>query len=304
MLWTRRGRPASADAHHRRARRCSTAGCTCRCPRSRKAPGAQSEVRMLHVPRRRRRATTPRPASRSGSAYTIADDAEAMKKNSAGTQFWGPAGAAVWSAPTIDTKRGLLYVATGNAYNDPAAETSDAVIAFDLKTGKLRWVATGDAERRLRHRLRRRTPRSRDNCPEDDRPGLRLRQLADPADAAERPKRSSTIGQKSGVAWGLDPDQRGRDRLAAQRRQGQRARRHGVGLGRRRPSRLLPDCRAELARRSRRALRAATARPASKCGSWPPTSECQPGAAELRRGAVGRHHRHPRRRCSPAPPTA
>ena len=53
----------------------------------------------------------------------------------------GPAGAAVWSAPTIDPKRGLVYVGTGNAYTAPAAPGSDAVIAFDLKTGAKRWVS-------------------------------------------------------------------------------------------------------------------------------------------------------------------
>jgi hypothetical protein len=39
----------------------------------------------------------------------------------------------VWSAPTVDTKRGLLYVATGDNYSVPATTTSDAVMALDLK---------------------------------------------------------------------------------------------------------------------------------------------------------------------------
>jgi polyvinyl alcohol dehydrogenase (cytochrome) len=37
-------------------------------------------------------------------------------RNSAGTQMYGPAGAAVWSAPTIDARRERLYFATGNSY--------------------------------------------------------------------------------------------------------------------------------------------------------------------------------------------
>jgi polyvinyl alcohol dehydrogenase (cytochrome) len=37
-------------------------------------------------------------------------------RNSAGTQMYGPAGAAVWSAPTIDARREGLYFATGNSY--------------------------------------------------------------------------------------------------------------------------------------------------------------------------------------------
>ncbi|HZZ69089.1 MAG TPA: PQQ-binding-like beta-propeller repeat protein, partial [Phenylobacterium sp.] len=69
------------------------------------------------------------------------------RKNAAGTQMYGPAGGAIWSAPTIDPKRGQLYVATGDSYTEVAHPTSDAVIAMDLKTGKIRWanqVQAGD----------------------------------------------------------------------------------------------------------------------------------------------------------------
>ncbi len=60
--------------------------------------------------------------------------------NSAGTQLLGPAGAAIGSQPTIDAKRGQLYVATGDSYTDIDAPTSDAVAALDLKSGKIRWA--------------------------------------------------------------------------------------------------------------------------------------------------------------------
>jgi len=62
-------------------------------------------------------------------------------KNSAGTQMYGPAGAAIWGAPTIDARRGLLYVATGDSYTDVAEDGSDSVMAMDLKTGQVRWRA-------------------------------------------------------------------------------------------------------------------------------------------------------------------
>ena len=58
-----------------------------------------------------------------------------MKQTSNGVQLWGPAGAGVWSSPTVDLKRRAVYVATGNGYTQPAADASDAVIAFDLDTG-------------------------------------------------------------------------------------------------------------------------------------------------------------------------
>lgn len=63
-----------------------------------------------------------------------------FKETSAGTQLWGPAGGALWSVPTIDAKRGLLYVATGDSYTDAPHEGSDAVMAIALKTGKVAWT--------------------------------------------------------------------------------------------------------------------------------------------------------------------
>src|SRR4051794_15580393 len=54
--------------------------------------------------------------------------------------MYGPAGGAIWSAPTVDAKRGQLYVATGDSYTEIEHPTSDAVVAMDLKTGKIRWA--------------------------------------------------------------------------------------------------------------------------------------------------------------------
>jgi polyvinyl alcohol dehydrogenase (cytochrome) len=72
--------------------------------------------------------------------YTIPDEPRPTKKNSLGTQLWAPAGASLWSAPTIDPKRHAIYVTTGNAFTEPAAKTSDAIMAFDLASGKVRWT--------------------------------------------------------------------------------------------------------------------------------------------------------------------
>jgi polyvinyl alcohol dehydrogenase (cytochrome) len=60
-----------------------------------------------------------------------------MKSN--GRPFYGPSGAPVWCSPTIDAKRGRLYIGTGQNYSYPATNTSDAILALDLKTGKLIW---------------------------------------------------------------------------------------------------------------------------------------------------------------------
>jgi polyvinyl alcohol dehydrogenase (cytochrome) len=72
-------------------------------------------------------------------SYTIPEEPKPTKKNSLGTQLWAPAGASLWSAPTIDPKDHAVYVTTGNAFTEPAAKTSDAIMAFDLATGKVLW---------------------------------------------------------------------------------------------------------------------------------------------------------------------
>jgi polyvinyl alcohol dehydrogenase (cytochrome) len=79
--------------------------------------------------------------------YTINDAPHPTGKTAAGTVRQGPSGAGIWSAPTIDPKRGMLYVTTGDNYSGPATTTSDAVLGLDLATGRLLWsrqVTPGD----------------------------------------------------------------------------------------------------------------------------------------------------------------
>jgi len=71
--------------------------------------------------------------------YAIFDSPALTRKNSLGTQLWAPAGAAVWNSPTIDPKRHALYVGTGDSYAEPAARTSDSIMALDLKSGRILW---------------------------------------------------------------------------------------------------------------------------------------------------------------------
>jgi outer membrane protein assembly factor BamB len=51
----------------------------------------------------------------------------------------GARGASIWSSPSADLAAGIAYGATGNNYGNPATDTSDAFIAFDLKTGAIKW---------------------------------------------------------------------------------------------------------------------------------------------------------------------
>lgn len=137
--------------------------------------------------------------------YTIPEAPTVVGKNAAGIDLWKPAGAAVWSAPTIDVERGRLYVATGNAYTEPAAPTSDAVLALDLASGRILWVQQATPNDAFLVRCK----PGIGNCPQE---------LGPDHDFGSSPilrvlpggRRLLTLGQKSGVVYGLAPDEGGR----------------------------------------------------------------------------------------------
>lgn len=66
---------------------------------------------------------------------------DAVRETTAGK--FGPSGAAIWSAPTIDLELNQLYVTTGDAYSAPADTATDAVIAMDLLNGNILWTKQG-----------------------------------------------------------------------------------------------------------------------------------------------------------------
>src|SRR4029077_6057445 len=72
--------------------------------------------------------------------YTVLETPKPTRKGKEGTQLYGPAGAGIWSTPTIDPKRKLVYVTTGDSYTDQDIQTSDAIIALDLNSGDLKWI--------------------------------------------------------------------------------------------------------------------------------------------------------------------
>jgi polyvinyl alcohol dehydrogenase (cytochrome) len=73
-------------------------------------------------------------------SYTVLEEPQPTRKTSAGVQEFAPAGAAVVDAPTIDPKRNVLYVGTLGSTTSVEQSLTDAVVAFDLTDGKLRWV--------------------------------------------------------------------------------------------------------------------------------------------------------------------
>jgi polyvinyl alcohol dehydrogenase (cytochrome) len=139
-------------------------------------------------------------------SYTIESTPRPTHKSSQGVQYWGPSGAAVWSSPTADLKRHTIYVATGNNYSAPSTDSSDAVIAFDIKTGKKRWSRQFTARDVWNSGC---VAEKKDNCPE---------QHGDDFDFGASPILASLPGgpdilllpQKSGIVYALDPARRGK----------------------------------------------------------------------------------------------
>lgn len=138
-------------------------------------------------------------------AFTV-DEPKPRGKSSTGAQLYGPAGGGIWSSPTIDAKRGVVYVATGNGYADPAQSTTDAVVAFDLQTGKLKWASQVAKDNWAMGCGN--GPVKNANCPETVGPDFDF--SASPILATLASGRQLiVIPQKSGIGYALDPDKEG-----------------------------------------------------------------------------------------------
>jgi polyvinyl alcohol dehydrogenase (cytochrome) len=139
--------------------------------------------------------------------YVIAQRPAPVRTNAQGVQQFGPAGGAVWNTPTVDPKRHAVYVGTGDATTYPAADTSDAVMAFDLTSGSVLW--SYQAHKNDSFLVGCNTPgvtRS-DNCPKTvgpdwDIPGSVILHTVDQ-------RRELIAGTKPGDILALDPDRGG-----------------------------------------------------------------------------------------------
>ncbi len=127
---------------------------------------------------------------------------QAMGKNAAGLTLWGPSGVGIWTAPTIDVKRSLVYATTGNTYSGTMQPTADAIVAFDLKTGTIKWIKQVTTQDVFGCRA------GTANCGERAGPDADLGTpamlvtLADGRDII-------VVGQKSGMTYAIDPDKDG-----------------------------------------------------------------------------------------------
>ena len=137
--------------------------------------------------------------------YTIPEEPRITGQNKAGTPMWAPSGASIWSSPTVDVERKVIYAGTGDNFSDPPTNTSDAILAFDMQTGKIVWakqLTAGDAYTvgcRMNNKA---------GCPDSNGPDFDIGAPPILVKLASG-RRVLLVSQKSGIAHALDPDRNG-----------------------------------------------------------------------------------------------
>jgi polyvinyl alcohol dehydrogenase (cytochrome) len=138
--------------------------------------------------------------------HRVLPAAKLSSTNRKGAPIYGPSGAPVWCSPTIDRRRGLVYIGTGENYSYPSTNTSDAIQALDLISGRLVWSfqgTSGDIYNLACPVL--------NNCPPTPGPDLDfgmapiLVHRPSGTDIGTSGKDILLAGQKSGVVYALEP---------------------------------------------------------------------------------------------------
>lgn len=137
--------------------------------------------------------------------YVIPNEPVEVGRTTVGTRVLAPSGAPTWTSPTIDERRGLIYIGTGENYSSPADGNSDAILAIDHETGERAWTrqsTAGDAWNVACMMA------DNPNCPAEDGPDF------DHGSSILLVKTSKgkdllVAGHKNGTVFGLDPDAEG-----------------------------------------------------------------------------------------------
>jgi polyvinyl alcohol dehydrogenase (cytochrome) len=145
--------------------------------------------------------------TRVWQAFTVPEEPKVTGQNSAGVKTWGPSGAVPWSSPTLDIEKKAIYVGTGVNYSKPATTTSDAIVAFDMDSGRLLWSRQFTQSDTYNFSCN--AGADKTNCPKDPfidydfghSPILRILRGG---------KRVLIAGDKGGTIYGIDPDQQGK----------------------------------------------------------------------------------------------
>ena len=131
-------------------------------------------------------------------AYTVRTPATATK-TATGQTLFGPAGGSIFSAPTIDAKRGLIYVGTGDSYTNVVNDSTNAILALHLDDGARVWthqVLKNDAWILLC------SGKPVDNCPSPLGPDFDF--ASSPMLIASGGRQLLIAGAKSGIVYALD----------------------------------------------------------------------------------------------------
>lgn len=134
---------------------------------------------------------------------TISEPRRKIREKADGQEVAGPAGAAIWSAPSLDRKRGLTYVVTGDSYTDVDTIGADAVMAMEVATGKIRWQHQVTEKDNFVMGCGARSESG--NCPTPMGPDYDFG--ATPVlFTLKNGKQVLVAGQKSGIVYGFEPD--------------------------------------------------------------------------------------------------
>ncbi|HEY4709135.1 MAG TPA: PQQ-binding-like beta-propeller repeat protein [Candidatus Acidoferrales bacterium] len=136
----------------------------------------------------------------------VVDTPKPVRKNSKGVQQYAPSGGSIWNSPTIDAKRNAIYFGTGDGQTEPTPDTTDAIMALDLKTGAVLWFYQAQAGDAFMGGCNGAT--RTDNCPKVNGPD---QDIGNSPILQNLPDGKSVVvfGMKNGTVTALDPDRKG-----------------------------------------------------------------------------------------------
>jgi polyvinyl alcohol dehydrogenase (cytochrome) len=140
--------------------------------------------------------------------YPVQDPPKPTNKLANSVQQYGPNGGAIWSTPTLDVKNHAIYVGTGDAYTKPVSPNTDAIMALDMKTGKVIWSVQDTQQDAWLSGCGGEI--KSENCLPPSEIGPDYDFGASPIlKTLPNGHRILVAGQKSGMVWGHDPDRDG-----------------------------------------------------------------------------------------------
>lgn len=167
-------------------------------------------------------AVNPATGEEVWRAWTAGEPKE-TGKTAVGTLILGPSGAPVWNSPSYDAKSNRVFFGSGENYSTPADLNSDAIFAVDARTGKPIWRTqlTANDAWNVGCMV------GNESCPAENGPDYDV--AASPLLISTGPdSRMLVVGQKSGQAWGLDPET---GKIAWEKRLGHGGTQGGIHFG-------------------------------------------------------------------------